>query len=73
MEEKIIQIIPAPDNIYALYKDDDDPENPMEIKVVCFALTDQGDVLPMDMDNNGVVGEVQEVTNFIGFTGLRNK
>lgn len=73
MKGKIIQIIPAPDNLYALYRDDDDPDNPMKMKVVCFALNDQGDVFPIDMDEDGITGDVQNIDNFIGLLGLENE
>lgn len=64
-KEKIIQIIPAPSNLYAIYHDGDDPKHPMECKVVCFGLTDHGNVVPMDMDDEGYIEDITKVSNLI--------
>lgn len=38
MGKKIIQLIPAPENLYALYEDG---EEPIQDKIVCLALVDE--------------------------------
>ena len=53
--EKIIQIIPAPENLFAVYEDE---EGEFETKVVCLGLTNIGNVILMDIDYVGDVGEV---------------
>lgn len=58
MRGKIIQIIPAPENLYVTYNDGED----FDVKVVCLALTDQGDILLMDIDDNGFITEAQGYT-----------
>ena len=44
------QIIPAPDNLYVIYKDG---EEEFEVKVLCLGLTNSGDVVMIDSDDNG--------------------
>jgi len=61
---KIIQIIPAPENLYAIYKDDDNPDIPMEVKVICLGLTNEGKVILLDVDDTGYIEEVSEASNF---------
>jgi len=57
VNEKIIQIIHAPKNMYAEYKDDDG--NKLHVKIVCIGLTNSGDVVLMDMtDGDGIIDAV---------------
>ncbi len=58
MDDKIIQIMPAPDNLYAVY--DDDGEE-LKTKIVCLALTNDGDVFMMDSDDDGIIREIGAV------------
>lgn len=55
-DEYIKQIIPAPDNLYVVYQDD---EGEFESKVVCLALLNNGEILLMDMDDMGSIEEAQ--------------
>ena len=57
MKGKIIQIIPAPDNLYAVY-DMGLGLKEEEAKVLCLALTDEGEILEMVMDDD--IGYVEE-------------
>lgn len=59
---KIIQIMPAPENLYVVYEDDD---GEFDSKIFCFGLTDEGEVVMMDMDGNGWL-DVAE-----GYTGVK--
>ena len=54
MKELFIkQIIPAPDNLYVVYEDD---EGEFESKVMCLALTSFDEVVMMDSDD---IGQIQ--------------
>lgn len=61
MENKIIQIIPAPKNLYAIY---DDEKKEIISKILCLGLTDSGDILLLDVDEYGIVGEATDAVNF---------
>lgn len=67
MDYKIVQIIPAISNMYALYKNQIDGDEMTEIKnkIVCLALIEYDDgereVIPMDItDGDGEIGRVGE-------------
>lgn len=64
MDEKIIQIMPAPDNLYAQYKMDEGDIH--ESKVLCLGLLNNGDVIMLDVDGTGYIEDVTELQNFIG-------
>ena len=64
MKGKIIQIIPAPSNLFAAY--DIDGEEEAE-PILCLALTDQGKILIIDTDSLGEIGEPAEEINFLHF------
>lgn len=66
MEDKIVQIIQAPSNLYSLYKDDEFPNQPMETKVICLGLTELGNVILLDIDDLGHVDDISTVSNFKG-------
>lgn len=54
MEDLFIkQIIPAPDNLYVVYEDDD---GEFESKVICLALLNTDEVVMMDSDD---IGQIQ--------------
>lgn len=62
MRGNIIQIIPAPANLFAVYGPD------MEVKVLCLALTDRGDIFKMVMDDDtGYVDEARDAESFSHF------
>lgn len=64
IEEKIIQIIPAPENMYAEYKDEDNGDI-FHMRIVCLGLTNLGEVVLMDItDGDGVIDIVSD--NLIG-------
>lgn len=68
MDYKIVQIIPAPDNIYGVYKDETEE---FECKIVCLALIEYPDgereVVPMDITEGD--GLIDRVGN--GFKGIK--
>lgn len=64
MEEKIIQIVPAPKNIYAVYTNEDNPDRDITSNIICLALTDQGNVWLMDADESGRVAKVDSMANY---------
>ncbi|KSU86567.1 hypothetical protein AS180_17930 [Priestia veravalensis] len=66
MAEKIIQIIPAPKNLYAVYQDDEHPKEPILSKIICLGLTDQGEVVLMDMDETGFIDMADNAMNYKG-------
>lgn len=57
MERKIVQIVSAPDNLYALYVDDDGVE--FTTRIVCIGLTNTGEVVMMDTCDSGIVKEIE--------------
>jgi hypothetical protein len=65
-DEKIIQIIPAPQNLYLEYENEDNPKRPITTKAVCLALTDQGEIYLMDIDREGWIDKADSVANFKG-------
>lgn len=46
------QIIPAPDNLYVVYKDDQTQEE-FEMKVLCLGLTEIGNIEMIEVDDSG--------------------
>lgn len=63
MDSKIIQIIPAPANLKALYR-----EGGVEITslLLCIALKDDGDIVLIDIDNDGWIDEAESMANYAG-------
>lgn len=51
--ENIIQIMPAPENLYALYHNDEGDE--VGFPIVCMALTKDGDIKFCDVDDSGYI------------------
>ena len=66
MDDKIVQIIPAPTNLFVAYKDDEacHPDSRIESKVLCLALTSDGDILLMDMCSDGDIHDAKTARNF---------
>jgi hypothetical protein len=65
-EEKIIQIMPAPQNLFVKYTNDENPNEHITSKVLCLALTDAGEVYLMDMDESGWIDRADTAANFKG-------
>lgn len=61
--DKIIQIMPAPENLYSVYAGEGEEETS---RVLCLALTDMGYIYLMDIDMNGQIEKAQEMSNFMG-------
>ena len=61
MEDKIIQIIPAPNDLFVVYDHDCEEEGE---NLLCLALTDQGNILLMGTDSTGSVEIVTNILNF---------
>lgn len=55
LNDKIIQIMPAPQGLLGVYTDDTDGTE-FYTHVVCLALTEEGDVLMLDTDDFGEIG-----------------
>ncbi|CUB52381.1 hypothetical protein BN2127_JRS10_01798 [Bacillus subtilis] len=65
MEGKIIQIIPAPADLHTVYQDCETGER-ITARALCLALTDEGEIHVMDIDNSGWVDVAEMATNFKG-------
>ncbi|MBG9937446.1 pathogenicity island protein [Bacillus tropicus] len=65
MEGKIIQIIPAPADLNTVYQDCETGEL-ITSRTLCLALTDEGEVHLMDIDDSGWVDVAEAATNFKG-------
>ncbi|MFB3231458.1 pathogenicity island protein [Staphylococcus pseudintermedius] len=61
MNDKYVQIMPAPPNLYAIY--DEDGEE-IESKIIIFALREDGEIDMLDMDMTGWIDDVRESSNF---------
>lgn len=59
--EKIVQIIPAP-GWHAIYKQPDGREEPS--RLVAWGLTQDGELVPLDVDHNGDTDDPRQVSNF---------
>jgi|HigsolmetaGSP11D_1036233.scaffolds.fasta_scaffold00512_10 hypothetical protein len=66
---KVIQIIPAPSNLLAVYEFDGKTEYN---KALCLALTEDGEILIMDTDSEGTVSEAKLETGFKRFIWVRD-
>ena len=66
MEQKIVQIMQAPPNLFAIYKDGGEEPGDFRVPVLCLALTNDGEILMMDADKNGSINSVHDVINFTG-------
>jgi len=67
MDEKIIQIIPAPAKLFAVYSNEENPKREITSRIVCLALTDKGEVYAMDTDSTGFIDRSDNAGNFKGF------
>lgn len=65
--EKIIQIMPAPENMVAIYENKNCEEK--NEKVVCLALDSIGNIAPMVCGLDGYI-DVAEASNFKGIRYL---
>lgn len=67
---KIKQIIPAPNNLYALYEDDELGIN-IEGKILCLGIVTDEDgmdyVTGFEADDLGCIDDVSETSNFKGY------
>ena len=63
LDEKIIQIMPAPSDLYAIFKNS---YGNVHSKIICIALTNEGNVQLLDVDEMGFVSDVSECSNFDG-------
>jgi hypothetical protein len=73
IDEKIIQIIPAPPKLYVEYVNEENPKRPITSPVLCLALTDQGEVYLMDVDSSGWIDRADSVGNFKGIVWKNNR
>ncbi len=57
---KIIQIMPAPAGMFAVYAGDDvEPE--YRLPIVAIGLSENGYVVPLEIDGIGTIGEVSSI------------
>ena len=71
MSEKIIQIIPAPSDMWAVYaKEENEPLSEGSMyRVACLALMEDGEtVRAMVADGDGIIDFADCADNFAGFT-----
>jgi hypothetical protein len=71
----IKQIIPAPDNMYAVFEIENEKgeKEMMYSRIVCLALADDGEVYSMDSDTEGIIDYVEFTSNYLGIKwGARN-
>jgi hypothetical protein len=62
---KIIQIIPAPAGMFAVYRGDDGDE--FRLPIVALGLTDIGKVVPLEIDGLDVIWESGDDEGFLRF------
>lgn len=66
MEYKIIQIIPAPKNMYSVYQD---LTEEIKCKIICLALVEYKDggreVVPMDITDDGVISILSDGLKYV--------
>lgn len=63
MKGRIIQIIPAPDDLRAKYEDGGEIHYS---KVLCIALKEDGSISLIDIDHDGWIDEIDNVSNYRG-------
>lgn len=63
MEDKIIQIIPAPTNLRTVYQDEGEE---IISKVLCIALRDNGEVSLIDISSDGLIDDPETIQNYEG-------
>lgn len=70
MPDKIIQIIPAPPNMWAVWKPTENIEKEEYSPIVCLALMEDEDggtwVTPMSICEDGGIDDVMDFMNFGG-------
>lgn len=70
MPSKIIQIIPAPPNMWARWKPTENVEKEEYSPIVCLALMEDEDggtwVTPMSIGEDGEIDDVMDFSNFGG-------
>lgn len=70
MPSKIIQIIPAPPNMWARWKPTEKGEKEEYSPIACLALMEDKDggtwVTPMSICEDGEIGDVADFSNFGG-------
>lgn len=75
MDDKIIQIIPAPFPIWAKWKPVDDEDKEEFSPVICFALKEYQNgrfIVPMSISEDGEISDVFEFENFGGIVFSKN-
>lgn len=73
--DKIIQIMPAPEDLYAVYDMKNDEEydgDKYYSKIISLALLDNGDVIMLDIDDSGYIDEPNTSSNFIGIEWIHD-
>jgi len=61
--EKIVQIVSV-DNLYVTYKDKDGKN--YENRILILGLDKEGEIIPLDMDSDGIFDDPREAKNFVG-------
>lgn len=60
--ETIVQIIPAPKGIKAVYEENGEM---IRTEIICIGLTDDGGVYFLDYSNDGSIDVVNSIDNFV--------
>jgi hypothetical protein len=63
-DDKIIQIIPAPSNLYCVFNDNETAGKEFESKVICLGLTNEGDIIILDLSTDGLIDDATTCYNF---------
>lgn len=62
MSDKIIQIIPAPANMFAEYEGE---QETLSWPILCLGLTDDSDIVALTIDATGIVDDATHAENFL--------
>jgi hypothetical protein len=62
---KIIQIIPAPAGMFAVYSDPVDTDQEYRLPIIAIALNDIGNIVPLELDNDGSITVACDIPGFI--------
>lgn len=61
MKQKIIQIIPCPANMIAIFEDENEK---FELPILCLALIEGNDIVPVGMADDGYIYNMVDEPNF---------
>lgn len=62
---KVIQIMPAPAGMFAVYSDGCDPAGEYRVPVIAIGLFEKGAVLPLEIGEDGLVCVAGDAVEFL--------